>query len=84
MAAEAELAGGDLAATATSMISDLDIYRAAKLLIDRVGEDTQLYAAARTVVLAGGGDEEGAAIWRQITAAIEELQRMRRPDEPIN
>jgi hypothetical protein len=33
MAAEAELAGGDLAATATSMISDLDIYRAAKLLV---------------------------------------------------
>ena len=50
----------------------IDIYRAAKLVIDRDGEDAQLYAAARTVVHAGEGDEEGAAIWRQIAAAVEE------------
>ena len=62
----------------------IDIYRAAKLVIDRDGEDAQLYAAARTVVLAGEGDEEGAAIWRQITAAVEELQRARRPDEAVS
>ena len=53
-------------------------------LTDRDGEDAQLYAAARTVVLAGEGDEEGAAIWRQIAAAVEELQRARRPDEAVN
>jgi hypothetical protein len=41
-------------------------------------------AAARTAVLAGEGDEEGAAIWRQITAAVEELQRERRPGEAVN
>jgi hypothetical protein len=40
----------------------IDIYRAAKVVIDRDGEDAQLYAAARTVVLAGEGDEVGAAI----------------------
>jgi hypothetical protein len=39
---------------------------------------------ARTAVLAGEGDEEGAAIWRQIVAAVEELQRARRPDEAVN
>jgi hypothetical protein len=39
----------------------IDIYRAAKLVIDRDGEDAQLYAAARMVVLAGEGDAEGAA-----------------------
>ena len=39
---------------------------------------------ARTAVLAGEGDAEGAAIWRQITAAVEELQRERRPGEPVN
>jgi hypothetical protein len=39
---------------------------------------------ARTAVLAGEGDEEGAAIWRQIAAAVEELQRARRPDEAVN
>ena len=62
----------------------IDIYRAAKVVIDRDGEDAQLYAAARTVVHAGEGDEEGAAIWRQIAAAVEELQRVRRPDEAVN
>jgi hypothetical protein len=66
------------------LIPELDIYRAAKLLIDRDGEDAQLYAAARMVVLAGEGDQEGAAVWRQIAAAVEELQRARRPDEAVN
>jgi hypothetical protein len=60
----------------------IDIYRAAKLVIDRHGE--ALYAAARTAVLGGEGDVEGAAVWRQITAAVEELQRERRPDEAVN
>jgi hypothetical protein len=66
------------------MIADLDIYRAAKLVIDRHGGDAALYAAARTAVLAGEGDDEGASIWRRITAAVEELQRERRPDEAVN
>jgi hypothetical protein len=66
------------------VIGDLDIFRAAKLVIDNHGEDAALFAAARTAVLAGEGDAEGAAIWRQITAAIEELQRERRPDEAVN
>jgi len=62
----------------------LDIFRAAKLVIDNHGEDASLYAAARTAVLAGEGDAEGAAIWRQIAAAVEELQRKRRPGEAVN
>jgi hypothetical protein len=66
------------------VIGDLDIFRAAKLVIDNHGEDASLYAAARTAVLAGEGDLDGAAIWRQITAAVEELQRERRPDEAVN
>jgi hypothetical protein len=66
------------------MTDVIDIYRAAKLVIDRHGNDAALYAAARTAVLAGEGDDEGAAIWRQITAAVEELQRERRPDEAVN
>jgi hypothetical protein len=62
----------------------IDIYRAAKLVIDRHGEEAPLYAAARVAVLAGEGDVEGAEVWRQITAAVEELQRERRPDEAVN
>ena len=66
------------------MTDAIDIYRAAKLVIDRHGGEAALYAAARTVVLAGEGDVEGAAVWRQITAAVEELQRERRPGEAVN
>jgi len=66
------------------MTDILDIYRAAKLVVDRHGEDAPLYAAARTAVLAGEGDVEGAAVWRQITVAVEELQRARRPGEAVN
>jgi hypothetical protein len=62
----------------------LDIYRAAKLVIDRHGEDAALYATARTAVLAGEGDAEGAAIWRRIAVAVGELLREPRPDEALN
>ena len=57
------------------MTDTLDIYRAAKLVLDRDGEDAPLYAAARTAVLAGAGDVAGAAIWRQITTAVESCSR---------
>jgi hypothetical protein len=66
------------------MTDAVDIYRAAKLIIDRHGDDAALYAAARTAVLVGEGDVEGAVVWRRITAAVEELQRVRRPDEAVN
>ena len=66
------------------MSDAIDIYRAAKLVIDNHREDAALYAIARTAVFAGEGDAEGAAIWRQIMAAVEELQRERRPDEAVN
>ena len=66
------------------MTDAIDIYRAAKLVIDRHGGEAALNAAARTAVLAGEGDVEGAAVWRQIAAAVEELQRERRPGEAVN
>jgi hypothetical protein len=66
------------------MTDPIDIYRAAKLVIDRHGEEAALYAASRTAVLGGEGDIEGAAVLRQITAAVEELQRERRPGEAVN
>jgi hypothetical protein len=63
---------------------DLDIFRAAALVIDQRGEDAALHAACRADLLLEEGDVEGAAIWRQITAAVEESQRERRPDEAVN
>jgi len=40
-------------------------HRRAKLVIERHGEWASLYAAARSAVLAGEGDVEGATAWRQ-------------------
>ena len=44
------------------MSDAIDIFKAAKLVIDRHGEEASLYAAARTAVLAGEGDVEGEAV----------------------
>jgi hypothetical protein len=48
------------------LIPDLDIYRAAKLLIDQHGPDARLNAAGRADLLLEEGDTEGAAVWRAI------------------
>ena len=66
------------------MIPDLDIYRAAKLLVDQHGEEALAHADGRIKRLMGDGDAEGAEIWRAIMAAIEELQRGRLDGESVN
>ena len=55
--------------------SDLDIYRSAKLLIDRHGEHTLIQAAMRADAMLGNGDMDGKRVWVRIMKAIEELQR---------
>ena len=55
--------------------SDLDIYRSAKLLIDRHGEHTPIQAAMRADAMLGNGDMDGKRVWVRIMKAIEELQR---------
>ena len=66
------------------MIPDLDIYRAAELFVDQHGEDAGTRAAQRADELLQDGDTEGAAIWRAIMGAIEELQRDKHPGEALN
>jgi hypothetical protein len=66
------------------MIQDLDIYRAAKLLIDQHGQDAPIRAAERADELLEAGDIDGAGIWRTIMGAIEELQRGRLDGESVN
>jgi hypothetical protein len=60
------------------LISDLDICRAAKLLLDQRGDEVALYAAGRADLLLEDGDTGGAASRRRIMTAAEELQRGRR------
>ena len=69
---------------ASIMNSDPDIFRAAKLVIDQQGEEAAMFAAGHADELLEEGDTDGAAIWRRILAAIEELQRERREGEAVN
>jgi hypothetical protein len=55
------------------MISDPDIFRAAKLLIDQHGEGAAIWAAQWADTLADEGDLQGAIVWRRILEAIDEL-----------
>ena len=56
------------------MISELDIYRAANLLIVRHGTDALIEAAKMIDRMLGQGDMEGREVWRRIKRAIEALQ----------
>ncbi len=64
-------------ATSKAMTSDLDIYRCAKLLLDRHGEDAPAFAAMQADKRAEAADMEGRRVWLSILEAIEELQRTR-------
>ena len=70
------------------MISDLDIWRAANLLIREHGGEAEIEAAGRAdlmrAALVGGrldrrsklerGDLDGLAVWKRIRRAVVELQ----------
>ena len=56
------------------MISDLDIWRAANLLIRKHGADAELEAAKRADLMLDRGDDEGQLLWRRIKRAIGALQ----------
>ena len=55
------------------MISDLDIYRAANLLIKQHGADAELVAAKRADQMLDRGDFDGVQVWKRIRWAIIEL-----------
>ena len=54
-------------------VSDLDIYRSAKLLVDRHGAEAPIHAAMRADAMLDKGDMEGRAGWLRILQAIREL-----------
>jgi hypothetical protein len=60
------------------VIPEIDIWRAAQLLLKRHGDRALDVSAARADELALAGDDHGAATWRRIMAAvIHELERDR-------
>jgi hypothetical protein len=67
------------------MTADLDIWRAANVLVKEYGDDAPLLAARRCDALLANGDVDGERVWKSILRAVEELQRTERKDgEPIN
>ena len=67
---------------ATTMISDLDIYRAATLVIKRHGPEAVIEAARMVDRMLELGDLEGRLLWQRIRRAIEMLQAP--ADGPVN
>jgi hypothetical protein len=53
---------------------DIDIYRSAKLYLDRHGDQAALQATMQADTLLSAGDMEGSATWRRIIKAIEVMQ----------
>ena len=57
------------------MTTDLDIYRSAHALIQQHGDAAAIEAAMKADAMLDKGDLDGAAVWRRIVAAVNEMQR---------
>ena len=55
------------------MIPEIDIWRAAQLMLKRYADKAADESAVRADELAAAGDDDGAATWRRITNAVEQL-----------
>ena len=55
------------------MIPEIDIWRAAQLMLKRYGDKALEESAARADELMAVGDDNGAAVWRRITFAVAQL-----------
>jgi hypothetical protein len=57
------------------MLSDLDIYSAAGVMIRRYGNDAATELAQRADTFASEGDLAGSVAWRRVMRAVEEMQQ---------
>jgi hypothetical protein len=55
------------------VVPEIDIWRAANLMLKRYGEKALEESATRVDELASDDDHDGADTWRRITAAVEQL-----------
>ena len=56
-----------------AVIQELDIWRVAVLMVNRYPDEAKASSDRRAAELATNGDRAGAAIWRRVTFAIEQL-----------
>ena len=66
------------------MTSDIDIFRAANLLIKQHGDEAPIHAAMRADELLDAGDFDGCGLWKRIIRAIEELTNTEAPPAGAN
>jgi hypothetical protein len=68
------------------MVTDLDLYRTANILIQQYGVDNaRPMAAKRRDALLELGDVDGQRVWKGVLRAVEELARAeRKADERVN
>ena len=56
------------------MVDELEIWRAANLLIRQHGADAEIEAARKADLMLDRGDRDGQLVWLRIKRAIVELQ----------
>ncbi len=64
-------------------LDDIDIYRAAKLLVDKHGDEAAITATKRATELLDAGDVDGYAVWKRVLDAVKELLTDEPPDDAI-
>ena len=64
-------------------ITDLDIYRSARVLIDQHGEDAPIWAAQKANTMLERGNMDGERLWLRILEAIDTLQATEPPDGAV-
>jgi hypothetical protein len=67
-----------------SNVAEIDIYRAAKQMIDLYDNEAGIRAALRADQLLEEGDTKGSAVWQQIVEAIKIMLNMTAPPERLN
>ena len=55
------------------MLREIEIWRVAVLMVSQYGDEATTNSDRRAEELATDGDHAGAAIWRRVTFAIEQL-----------
>lgn len=58
------------------MIADIDIWRAAALMIKHYGDTADIEAASKADALLDDGDTEGQRVWMRIAKAIDHLTKV--------
>ncbi len=55
------------------MVSEIDIYRSANVLIRQHGDRAEVYAFDHSRKLSAKGDNEGTAVWLRIAKAAKDI-----------